>query len=124
MTLIAFDRITKQTISKVIEYARDNIYVIDDLLDMKNGELAIPGSNTAHLVLVPFARWVCYYIVDHPNLGRCHYFQIKPDATGQLPGKPDMEQIIREFGINSELLDNYITIDRGLEETKIVFPFD
>jgi hypothetical protein len=122
MEIHAFDENVKLQISKVIEYANLNIYSMDDLLDMKNGQMDVPGSNPEHLVLVPFGCWICYYLVDHPNRGMCHYFQIKPNATGKLPEMPDMEQILKEFGIESPLLDKHITIDKLLEETNIILP--
>ena len=95
---------------------------MDDILDMMNGQMAVPGEGPNHLVLVPFGRWICYYLVDHPQYGRCHYFSFKPDASGKLPDKPVMEYVLKEFRIESPLLDKHITIDKVAAEAKIILP--
>ncbi|WP_026461423.1 hypothetical protein [Adhaeribacter aquaticus] len=122
MGTLAFDRTTKRQIEKVLEYAKLNIYTIDDLLDMINKQMAVPGEDSGHLVLVPVGRWVCYYLVDHPHYGRCHYFSFKPDASGKLPEKSEMEHILKEFGIESDLFEKHIKIDEMDEETEIIIP--
>jgi hypothetical protein len=122
MKILAFDRIVRQQIKKVIDYAKLNIYTLDDLLDMKNGQMAVPGANPEHLVFVPIGRQFCYYLVDHPNDGLCHYFTFKPDASGSLPDKADIEQVLKEFGIESPLLDKHITTDKIFMETNIKLP--
>lgn len=122
MSVFAFDNFIRQEIRKVIEYANDNIYQLDDLLDMMNDQMDTPGTKLEHQVLVPIGRWICYYLVDHPNKGRCHYFQIKPDVSGQFPDRPTLEYIVKEFGIKRLLLDEHITIDDKYADTNIILP--
>ena len=122
MRFLTFDENLKRQIVNVVDYASRNIYSVDHLLDMKNGQMTVPGQMPEHLVMVPIARWVCYYLVDHPQHGRSHYFQIKSDVSGNLPDKPEVEQIVREFGIENTLLDKHITFDRIAAETKIILP--
>lgn len=122
MSVFAFDNIIKQEIRKVIDYANDNIYQLDDILDMMNDQMDNPGTKPAHLVLVPIGRWICYYLVDNPNKGRCHYFQIKPDASGQHPDRPTLDYIMKEFGIDEPLLDEHIKIDEKHADTNIILP--
>lgn len=122
MSILAFDEFIRQQIRKVIDYSKLSIYQTDDILDMMNSQMAVPGTIPEHQVLVPIGRWICYYLVDHPNKGRCHYFQIKADASGKLPDKPTLEYIVKEFGIDKPLLDEHITIDEKLVETNIVLP--
>jgi hypothetical protein len=110
MVLTFFDS-ERQQIRKVVGYAKNYIYQTDDLLDMKNGEMATPSEDPGHSVLVGDGRWICYYLVDHPNKGRCHYFHIKPDISGELPDKLQMEYIVKAFGIDSPLLDEHIKIN-------------
>jgi hypothetical protein len=66
--------------------------------------------------------WICYYLVDHPNKGRCHYFHIKPDITNQLPDKTDMEYILKEFGVENALMDEHITINNKDVVVNIILP--
>ena len=122
MKVFSFDNDIRQQIRKVVDYANQNIYQVDDILDMMNTHMTAPGAISEHLVLVPIGRWICYYLVDHPVEGRCHYFQIKPDASGGHPDKPAMEYILNEFGIEGSFLDNYITIDKINDETIIKLP--
>lgn len=123
MSVLAFFENERQQIRKVVEYAELNIYQLDDILDMMNGEMDVPGTKPEHLVLVSTGRWICYFLVDHPNKGRCHYFQIMPDMFGQFPDKPELEYIVKEFGIGNPLLDEHITIDKKDDATKIIIPF-
>ena len=120
--ILTFDNNTRLQIRKVIDYANLHIYQVDDILDMMNSQMTVPGEISEHLILAHIGRWICYYLVDHPQRGRCHYLQIKPDASGKLPTKPEMEYILNEFGIESALLDEYITIDKTEDVTRIVLP--
>jgi hypothetical protein len=120
MSAFAFDNFIKKEIRKVIDYANDNIYQLDDILDMMNGQMDNPGTKPEHQVLVPIGRLICYYLVDHPNKGRCHYFQIKPDVSGEYPDRPTIEYIMKEFGIEKPLLDEHIKIDEKYADTNII----
>lgn len=122
MSVFAFDYFIRQKIRKVIDYANDNIYQLDDILDMMNNQMEYPGTNPEHQVLIPIGRFICYYLVDHPIKGRCHYFQIKPDASGQFPDRKSLEYIVKEFGIEKPLLDEHINIDKKFSETNIILP--
>ena len=122
MSVLAFDENLRRQIRKVVDHADLNIYQSDDLLDMMNGQMDVPGTKTGHLVLVPIGRWICYYLVDHPNKEMCHYFQIKPDASGKFADKPELEYILKEFGIESPLLDKHISVGEMESEIKIILP--
>lgn len=124
MSMLAFFENERQQIRKVVEYGNNNIYQLDDILDMWNNEKITPSEIPEHLVLVSVGRWICYFLVDHPNKGRCHYFQIKPDFRGVLPDKDELEYIVKEFGIENPLLDNHITIDEKNDVVNIILPFD
>ena len=89
-----------------------------------NEQMAVPGAIPEHLIRVPFGLWICYYIVDHPQHGRCHYFTFKPDARGKLPDKASMEYVLKEYGIEKPLVEKNITVDKEQEETTIILPFN
>lgn len=124
MSLFKFDNNVRKKVRDIIEYANQNIYQVDDILDMMNKEITVPGEKPEHLVLAPLGRWICYYLVDHPQKGLSHYFQIKPNSLGKLPDKPELEYILKEFDIETPLLEEYISIDETAEETKVVLPFN
>jgi len=119
--VLAFFENERQQIRKVVQYAQNYIYQTDDLLDMKNGEMATPGEDPGHSVFVGVGCWICYYLVDHPNKGRCHYFHIKPEIGG-LPDKPQMDYIVKEFGIDNPLLDEHIKSKNEEMVVDIVLP--
>lgn len=121
MVLAFFDHEIQQ-IRRVVDYAKDNIYKTDNILDMMNGQMETPGEDPRHSVRVGAGRWICYYLVDHPNKGRCHYFHIKPDISGELPDKPQLEYIVKEFGIDRPLLDENIKINNEEKMVNIVLP--
>jgi hypothetical protein len=120
--VLAFFENERRQIRKVVDYAKNYVYQTDDILDMMNNQIATPSEDSGHLVLVGVGRWICYYLVDHPIKGRCHYFQIQPDITGELPDKPQMEYIVKEFGIDSPLLDEHIKVNNEEMVVTIVFP--
>lgn len=124
MSVSAFFENERQQIRKVVDYANHNIYQLDDILDMMNNEKITPSEIPEHVVLVGIGRWICYFIVDHPSKGRCHYFQIKADAWGQLPDKPELEYMVKEFGIENYLFDKHITLDQENKVIKIILPFN
>lgn len=124
MNLFPFDRTVKSQIRKVVDFAHSNIFQVDDILDMMNDQMIIPGNKSEHLVLVPIGRWISYYLLEHPVHGRCHFFQIKRDASGQHLDKPSMEYIVKEFGVDTVLLDKHIRMDNITDETRIILPVD
>ena len=122
MTMLAFDENIRQQIRKVVDYANQNIYELDDILDMMNTQMSTPGEKPEHLILVPMGRWICYYLVNHPEYGRCHYFSFSPDASDRLPDKPMIEYVLKEFDVDTPLLDQHIYIDKTASETKVILP--
>lgn len=120
--MFAYDESIIQNINRVVAYANHHIYQIDDVLDMMNGQMLAPGENPEHLVLVPLGQWICYYLVNHPEQGLCHYFSFKPDATGRLPDKHAIAYVLLQFGLENVLLDKYITIDETENATKVIVP--
>jgi len=124
MSVFAFSENERQQIRKVLDYANHNIYQLDDILDMMNNEKVTPSEIPEHLVRVGMGHWICYFLVDHPNKERCHYFQIHPDFSGVLPDKTDLEYIVKEFGIENALFDEHITIDEKNGVVKIILPFN
>jgi len=113
MNTFVFSEIDKREIHRVLDYAVQNLYDMDDLLDMKNGRATPPGENPNHLARIHFGQWVCYYLVDDPILGHSHHFHIKPDTKGQLPEKPLIDSLIKEFGIERPLLHSNIRTNHG-----------
>ena len=122
MAVLFFDRFVKEQIKKILDYSNQNVFDSDDILDMMNNQMKTPGATPEHLVLVPIGRWICYYIVEHPIKGLCHYLCFKPDASGKLPNKEFIEYTMKEFEIGKNLLDEYITEDKEIKETTVVIP--
>jgi hypothetical protein len=120
--VLSFFENDRREIKKVVDYAQNYIYQTDDLLDMKNGEMETPSEDPERSVRVGEGRWICYYLVDHPNKGRCHYFHIKPDITGQLPDKEQLDYIVKEFGIERPLMEDHIQINNEDDVVNIVLP--
>ena len=120
MSEMIFDNVTRMQIGRVIEFARDNVYKVDDILDMMNGDLINPESLPEHLVLVPIGQWICYYLLEHPTKGHCHYFKIKSDATGKLPDMDRINYILNVFGIEHKLQNQDISMDSNNDELKII----
>ena len=50
--VLAFFENERLQIRKVVDYAKNYIFETDDLLDMKNGEMATPSEDPGHSVLV------------------------------------------------------------------------
>jgi hypothetical protein len=123
MVLSFFDN-ERQYIKRLVDFANHNIFQLDDVLDMMNNEIATPGEDSRHTVVVGHGRWICYFIVDHPNKGRCHYFQIKSGFPAPPPDKEELDYIVKEFGIQKTLLEKHISVDNEKAMVSIVLPFD
>lgn len=123
MILSFFDD-ERQDIKRLVDFASNNIYQTDDLLDMMNDDMATSSEDSRHAVVVGQGRWICYFIVDHPNKGRCHYFQIKSGFPDPLPDKEELDYIVKEFGIGTPLMDAHINVENENAMVSIVLPFD
>lgn len=123
MSVHLFNESIRREIKRVVEYANNNVYDVDDIIDMGINRKKVPGAMPEHLVRGPLGQWICYYIVDHPELRQCHYFSILPDTTGKLPDMQTLDYILKEYGANGTLLEEHIIVDEVTNETTIKIPF-
>ncbi|MBD81170.1 MAG: hypothetical protein CL840_19790 [Crocinitomicaceae bacterium] len=122
MNIFPFNEPIKAQIKKVVNYSLENIYDIDDLLDMMNGHLEAPGSKPEHSIRINLGSWTCYYVVDHPEYGKCNYFQITPDLKGNFPDDSGLEYILSQFGIENPYLENQHKLIRKENELTLIMP--
>ena len=66
-------------------------------MDIMNTQMTIPGEIPEHLVFIPTGCKICYYLINHPQQGQCHYFQINANISGKHPDKTAMEYILRQY---------------------------
>ena len=66
--MIVIDDNVKGSLSKLAEYANNNQYSFDDLLDIKNGDLKPPGDESQFCVEVPVGCKVVFTIEQQPRL--------------------------------------------------------
>lgn len=110
-------------VERVKKYASQNIFSFDDILDMKNGALPTPSESDEFVVWFD-SQPVCYFIVDHPEHGRSHYFQIKPDYFSSMPSQESILKIFDFFNICDLPEQKFIKEIPEQNTVQIIVPFN
>lgn len=91
-------------IHRVMRYAEENIYSIDDLLDMKNGELPVPGDVPQRICTIPLEYRVVYSIEQHPGTMAKHISISVGKEEGRFPSIEAVGHIMSLFGFKSDIV--------------------
>jgi hypothetical protein len=59
----AFFEHERREIRKVVDYSKQYIYQLDDILDMWNRQMATPGEDSGHSVRVGLGVWGFGYVI-------------------------------------------------------------
>jgi hypothetical protein len=103
MRALLIDEITRKKIADVIRYAEENVYSMDDLLDMINGQLRPPGDDVFRVIVIPIGYRTVYSLEDQAS-GMCRHISISVPNSGKLPSIPAVQMIIKEFGFKNDLV--------------------
>lgn len=107
MRALVIDENVREQIQQVKDYAEANPFSMDDLLDTKNGELAAAGDlDGKHVLEIPVGYRVVFSMEQQPA-GLCRHMSVSVDFPGKLPSVPSVIMLMKEFGFDHPLDDDF-----------------
>ena len=97
-------------IKNIVDFAEANPLCIDDILDMKNGDIPIAGDTEGYYLIDRFGTKIVYTIDVMPECTLRH-LSISIDNGKRMPHPAIVQEIITLFGFNSKLEDCIIEIE-------------
>lgn len=104
MRVLIVDDKLKSDIEKVMAYAEDHQLTMDDLLDMYNGNMEIPGDIEDRNVRTESGYRMVYSIEEQPR-GMMKHLSISVDVDCWLPNPVAVEEIMELFGFRGKIND-------------------
>lgn len=103
---LVIDNEVRKEIERVRKHAEKNVYTLDDLLDMKNGQLGPPGNDPNFTCHIPMGFKVVFSIEHQPG-GKMRHMSMS-SGPGRLPSQQAVEMVMHEFGFKAPtILDLY-----------------
>jgi hypothetical protein len=100
------DDTTKQAIERIKTHAEANVYTIDDLLDIKNGdESLIPGNNPDFTCTLPFGYRVVFTVEAQFDGSRVRHLSMSVDTPGKSPNPIAVQEVMKLAGFEKDLND-------------------
>lgn len=101
----------KLAIEALIERAENSPFTIDDLLDMKNGAMAIAGDMGPFTIDIPFGYKVVFSHEQQPA-GLVKHLSVSVPVVDKLPSRDSVVALMAEFGYKKPLQDTNIWLEQ------------
>lgn len=115
MRPLIIDNNVKEQIAKVIDHAKQNIFSVDDLLDVMNKEISKAGDSEGFTVVIPVG-YTCVFSYENQPIGLARHLSISVDEPDKMPNVESVKEIMNQFGFESELEQCIVGIEK-LEES-------
>ena len=112
MAVVIFEQ---EKIDNLIQFAEDNTYEMNDLLDMMNGNKPIAGSIPGHVYETGDYRIV--YSIENQTQAKIRHLSVSRDKS--YPEVVVVSQILKLLGFKSELEDCKLDIEKDVEYTSV-----
>ncbi len=105
MRALVIDEAAMSRAAEIVEYAKSNVWSIDDLLDLYNGDVAKAGEEHGSRMMIDSGYRVVYSREEHPESGVLHHLSISIDNPVMLPSPESVQLIMQLFGIETKIAD-------------------
>ncbi len=93
---------TINAIGKLVDYAEKNPFTMDDLLDIKNGDMECAGENINYMCTIPVGFKVVYSIEKQPK-GDVRHLSMSVSTAGRVPNFVAVQEIMNLIGFDNKL---------------------
>lgn len=106
----------RQRIKEIREYAENNPFSFDDILDIKNGHEPAPGDIDKFAFRLPGGIRVVFTIDEQPlkngaGFTKVRHISLSVPVKDKLPSPEACELILVEFGFKNKLEDCYVHLE-------------
>ena len=100
----------QKKLMKLAEYAADNPYSMDDMLDLINNKGRIAGDNHNFKLFVPVGYCIVFSIEQQLD-GPTRHLSMSVDEDECLPALPVVEMVMRFLGYQSNIKECYVKLE-------------
>lgn len=101
----------RKDVDSVLQYANSHKHSKDFMQRrMKNPDAHIPGDMAGYTCFIDFG-YKCVYTVEEQPMGWCHHLSVSVDEKGKCPSIPAFKEIMKFFGIQTELDDGHVYME-------------
>ena len=101
----------KQQLADLVKHAESNVFSMDDMFDVHNGDMKTPGDMDGFSCDIPVGYKVVFTIEKHPSM-KVRHTSISVDTPGKLPLPQCVEMIIKELGFTKPMLECMVDIEK------------
>lgn len=105
---LVLDSASLEKLAILKKHAEDNVFSMDDVMDMVNDKKTRIGDMKGFQIDIPVGFRVCYSMEYCPHL--CRHLSISVDAPNGLPNVVAVEEIMKHLGFTQPLSDCRLTL--------------
>ena len=110
MAILVINEDSKSEIQRVVKHAKEHVYSLDDLFDIKNGRLEVPGDDPAFVCVIPDG-FRCVFTIENQPSGKYRHLSVSVSRKNKLPSVPAMEAIMEEFGFDGKIENSIVNTE-------------
>lgn len=115
---LIIDEETKRTARKIILHAEQNVFQINDLVNIKNQKELCAGDREGFSCDIEIGYRVVYSLEQQKKLVR--HISISVNEIHRLPGIAAIEQIIQLFGFTRPLEECLVRLEHTFDTQKAI----
>lgn len=113
MAVLVINEDVRAGLERLAEYANNNRYSFDELLDIKNKALDAPGLDPKFSCMVPIGYKVVFTVEEQPGaqgggMINMRHMSMSTSAKGKLPNSVTVQEIMWILGFEGKLTDCYV----------------
>lgn len=99
---LIIDDTTREKIAEIVEFAENNPFSLDDILDCQNGQMPPAGDMEGFSATIEVGYRIAYSIENQPA-GKVRHLSVSVNEDGHLPSPAAVEQIMMLIGFDGAL---------------------
>jgi len=120
MRLLQINDETNEDIAKVVKYANEHKFTIDQMKLLMAGDIEPPGDNPDYMLYINNGYRVVYSLEEQP-IGWCHHISISVDKEKKYPHGIATQMIMGAFGMDGNLKNNVsVWMDKNTQSINIL----
>lgn len=90
------------SMKELSDYAENNHFTMDDLLDVYNNQLSPAGDHTEYTRILPFGYKVVFTIEEQPA-GNVRHLSMSVDEDDKLPNEIVIREVMKQLGFGKPM---------------------
>lgn len=123
MRALIIDEAIKNTAAAVVKHAEENVFSMDDLLDISNGSAKSVGNRDGFTFEIPMGYKVVYSIENQVK-GKLRHLSVSVDTPGKTPHPQAVSEIMKLVGFENDISEVFNVslepLDGGITAVNVI----